>query len=139
MMPTIAYGQSVFVNCPFDDEYRPLFRAMIFTIECCGFTARCALEVDDAGETRAEKIIRLIRNSQFGVHDISRTELNDNGLPRFNMPYEFGVFTGLKHSGDKRQRKKALLVFDREPYRYQQFLSTLRDRTSEVMRTTPPL
>jgi hypothetical protein len=123
-MPAPIYRNSVFVNCPFDEDYKSLFRAMIFTIEYCGFTARCALEVDDAGETRVEKIIRLIRDSRLGVHDISRTQLS-NGLPRFNMPYEFGIFTGFKHAGDKRQQRKALLVFDREPFRYQQFLSDI--------------
>jgi hypothetical protein len=120
-----AYGKSVFVNCPFDADYRPMFRAMVFTIEFCGFTARCALEVDDAGESRLEKIIRLIRDSKFGIHDVSRTELNAHGLPRFNMPYEFGIFTGLKASADEKQSQKRILVLDREQYRYQQFLSDI--------------
>jgi hypothetical protein len=85
-----TYNNSVFINCPFDDDYRPLFRALVFAIEACGFAPRCALEVDDSGETRAEKLVRLIRASRYGIHDISRTELNPEGLPRFNMPYEFG-------------------------------------------------
>ena len=119
------YATSVFVNCPFDAEYLPLFRALIFTIEYCAFSARCALEVDDSGETRAEKIIRLIRGSRLGIHDISRTEANPAGLPRFNMPYEFGIFTGFRYGGSAKQRTKAILVLDREPYRYQQFLSDI--------------
>lgn len=86
---------------------------------------RCALEVDDSGETRAEKIIRLIRDSRFGIHDISRTELNAEGLPRFNMPYEFGMFIGFRYGGVKKQKRKAILVLDREPYRYQRYLSDI--------------
>ena len=120
-----TYNSSVFINCPFDDDYRPLFRALVFSIEACGFNARCAVEVDDAGETRAEKLIRLIRSSRFGIHDISRTELNSEGLPRFNMPYEFGLFVGLKHSRESRQNRKAVLVLDREKYRYQRILSDI--------------
>ena len=120
-----TYNSSVFINCPFDIEYRPLFRALVFTIEVCGFSPRCALEVEDSGETRAEKLIRLIRGSRLGIHDISRTELSPEGLPRFNMPYEFGVFVGLKHSAASIQRQKAVLVLDREPYRYQRFLSDI--------------
>ncbi len=122
------YDTSVFVNCPFDPEYRPLFRALIFTIKYCGFAARCALEVDDSGETRVEKIIRLVRDSRYGVHDISRTETNvvdGEALPRFNMPYKFGVFTGFKYAGAGRQRKKVILVLDTKPYRYQKFLSDI--------------
>jgi hypothetical protein len=120
-----TYSSSVFINCPFDLEYRPLFRALVFTIEACGFTPRCALEVEDSGETRAEKLVRLIRGSRLGIHDILRTELNPEGLPRFNMPYEFGMFVGLKHSTEPAQRRKAVLVLDREPYRYQRFLSDI--------------
>ena len=88
------YNSSVFINCPFDPEYQPLFRALVFTIAACNLWPRCALEVDDSGETRAEKLIRLIRESRYGIHDISRTEVNANQLPRFNMPYEFGLFVG---------------------------------------------
>jgi len=81
--------------------------------------------VDDSGETRAEKLIRLIRESRYGIHDISRTEVNANQLPRFNMPYEFGLFVGLKHSIEPQQRRKVVLVLDREPHRYHEFLSDI--------------
>jgi hypothetical protein len=120
-----TYNSSVFINCPFDPEYQPLFRALVFTIQACGLYARCALEVDDSGETRAEKLIRLIRGSRYGIHDISRTEVNVHKLPRFNMPYEFGMFVGLKHSTEPKQRKKVVLVLDREPHRYHEFLSDI--------------
>jgi hypothetical protein len=125
--PTAApnYVNNVFVNCPFDAEYLPLFRALIFAIEYCGFSARCALEVEDSGEVRVEKIIRLIRGSRLGIHDISRTESNAEGLPRFNMPYEFGLFTGFQRAGNAQQQQKAALVLDREQYRYQKFLSDI--------------
>ncbi|MDX1921224.1 MAG: hypothetical protein SFU25_10890 [Candidatus Caenarcaniphilales bacterium] len=39
------------------------------------------------------------------------------------MPYELGLFHGYKKSFP--QRKKKLLVLDKEPYRYQQFISDL--------------
>jgi hypothetical protein len=120
-----GYSESVFINCPFDVEYRPLFRALVFTLEACGFAPRCALEVDDGGEPRADKIIRLIRSSRLGIHDISRTEVNQELLPRFNMAYELGLFVGLRNSDDRRQRKKVALILDREPHRYQKYLSDI--------------
>ena len=120
-----TYANSVFVNCPFDAEYVPLFRALVFAIEFCGFQTRCALEADDSGETRAAKLLRVIGESRYGIHDISRTESNADGLPRFNMPYEFGLFVGFKAGGVAKQARKALLVLDREPYRYQKFLSDI--------------
>ena len=54
-----AYHQSVFINCPFDDDYKPLFQAMVFTVIRCGYLPRCAKEQDDSsgvderGEVRA--------------------------------------------------------------------------------------
>ena len=36
-----------------------------------GFVARCALEVDDASELRLDKIMRIIGQCAYGVHDIS--------------------------------------------------------------------
>lgn len=122
---TKASALAVFVNCPFDIEYQKLFRATVFTIFRCGFRARCALEVIDGGEVRIDKIIRIIRECPYGVHDISRTELNAAGLPRFNMPFELGLFLGAKRFGDRSQQTKKTLVMDTEPYRYQSYLSDI--------------
>lgn len=72
----MAYEDNVFVNCPFDSDYDPFFYGILFTIHDCGFVGRSALEIDDGGEARIEKIYGLIRDSKYGVHDISRTELD---------------------------------------------------------------
>ncbi len=120
------YADCVFINVPFDDEYEPLRDAIVFATFDCGFVPRCALEEDDSGNVRVEKIIQLIRESKFGIHDISRTELDSvNGLPRFNMPLELGLFLGAKKFGDSSQRSKNTIILDRERYRYQKFLSDL--------------
>jgi hypothetical protein len=37
-------ARSVFINCPFDPEYISHFDALVFTIVCCGFNPRSALE-----------------------------------------------------------------------------------------------
>lgn len=29
------YEDSVFVNCPFDSQYKPLFNAIVFTVILC--------------------------------------------------------------------------------------------------------
>ena len=87
------YERNIFLNCPFDAAYRPLFEALVFAIHDCGFQARCALEAEDSGEERIRKIKRIIRECRFGVHDISRVQLDPvNQLPRFNMPLELGLF-----------------------------------------------
>lgn len=119
-------ARSVFVNCPFDSDYKPLFDAIVFTATYCRFEARSALEVSDAGEFRLAKIIRLIAESRFSIHDISRIELDsESGLPRFNMPIELGIAIGAKHLGGRSIKDHLLLVLDSERYRYQMFASDL--------------
>ena len=119
------YSDSVFVNCPFDNEYIPILRAIIFTIYRCGFFPVTALAEDDGLDNRLSKIERLIERCKYGVHDISRTELNANGLPRFNMPFELGVFFGAKRFGDRIQKNKVAIILDRDRFRYMQFISDL--------------
>ena len=121
-----TYDESIFFNCPFDDAYKPIFEALVFAAFDCGYVPRCALEADDAGQVRVEKILSIIRGCRFGVHDISRTELDGaNALPRFNMPFELGLFVGAARFGARDQRRKICLVLDRERYRFQKFISDI--------------
>jgi len=130
--PTSEYLCSVFINCPFDEAYAPLLRAIVFTVVDCGFKPRCALETSDAGEVRIQKIYRVIEECGLGVHDLSRTQLDPGTqLPRFNMPLELGIFLGAKFLGDGEQRKKASLVFDERPNRYQMYLSDVAGQDIE--------
>lgn len=121
-----TYASNVFLNCPFDNEYLEVRNAIVFAILDCGFIPRCALEEDDSGIVRFDKIKRLIDISKYGIHDISRTELDNNtNLPRFNMPLELGVFIGASRFGDKQQKQKNCLILDSEPYRYRDFISDI--------------
>jgi hypothetical protein len=121
-----AYENNVFINCPFDDGYRPLFRALVFAVHACGMTARSALELDNGAEVRIDKITRIIGQCRHSIHDISRTELDHgSGLPRMNMPFELGLFLGAKRFGEAAHQTKTCIIFDRERYRYQQFLSDI--------------
>jgi hypothetical protein len=93
------FDRNVFINCPFDPVFAPMFEAIVFCIHALGFQARCALERLDSSQVRIQKIIQLIRMSRYSIHDLSRTELDDiHGLPRFNMPLELGIDLGCKHS-----------------------------------------
>jgi len=117
---------SVFINCPFDAEFDGLRNAMVFAVYDCGFRPRCALESANAHEYRFEKIKKMIKESRFGIHDISRTELDaTNNLPRFNMPLELGLFIGAMSYGSRSVKDKSLLILDREQYRYQKYISDI--------------
>lgn len=124
--PVEAYDQSVYINCPFDDEYRPLFEAVTFCIYDCGFQPRAALEIEDSSQVRIEKITSIIKACRYAVHDISRVELHaGTGLPRFNMPLELGLFLGAKCFGPPRQRQKACIILDTDRYRFAKYISDI--------------
>jgi len=66
------FNTNVFINCPFDDEYKPLLRPLLFTIVYLGKIPRIASERSDSGENRIDKICELISESHYGIHDLSR-------------------------------------------------------------------
>ena len=116
----------VFINCPFDSVYRPIFNAIIFSIYDLGFVARCALEEDDAADFRLSKIERIIEECKFAIHDLSAVTLDtETKLPRFNMPLELGLFLGCKRFGSEAQAKKRCVILDSDPYRYRMFISDI--------------
>jgi hypothetical protein len=125
-MQNQKYNENVFINCPFDRAYKPLFDAMIFAVYDCGFVARSALEEDDGSQIRVQKIYEIISNCRLGIHDLSRLKLDrSTKLPRFNMPLELGAFLGAKYFGSQEQKRKACLILDSEKYRYQKFISDI--------------
>lgn len=120
------YDRGVFINCPFDPAYRPLPEALVSTVLACGFVPRSALEIDDSGQIRLEKIASLIGNCRLGIHDISRTDTSSpGGLPRFNVPLELGGFLLVQRLGPPKQRRKRALILDSEPARYRNFISDI--------------
>lgn len=121
-----SFRQNVFINCPFDEPYSPIFNAIVFSVHDMGFRPRCALEASNAGQARLDKILDIIAQCKFSVHDLSRIELDKtSGLPRFNMPLELGLDLGCRRFGKGLQREKICLVLDSEPYRYQVFISDI--------------
>ena len=130
------FADSVFINCPFDQEYWPLFEAMVFCVVDCGFVPRCALEEPDSGEARVRRIHRLIETSRYSIHDISRVELTPD-LPRFNMPFELGLDLGCRSSGTASAKHKRCLILDSEPYRYQRLLSDIAGQDIRAHSNSP--
>lgn len=103
-----------------------MFEAIVFAVMDCGFIPRCALEGNDSGAVRIEKIMNIIGACQYGVHDISMVKLDKHtGLPRFNMPYELGLFIACKRYGTSYHDEKVCLILDTERYRYRNFLSDI--------------
>lgn len=123
----MTYETNVFINCPFDNAYNDFFDAALFAIYRCKFKPRCALEINDAGDQRIDKINKIIKECKIGIHDISRTELDEHSqLPRFNMPLELGLFLGAKKfSSAQKQKNKHTIIVDRQRHRYQMYISDI--------------
>lgn len=120
------FDRCVFVNCPFDSAYTPLLHAILFAIHDCGFDARSALEVTGGAEARLDKIVRIIRESRWSIHDISRVEAGPgNPLPRFNMPFECGLALGAQRFGTTRDKRRDFLILAGEPHQDKLTLSDL--------------
>jgi hypothetical protein len=104
---TVPFDNNVFVNCPFDASYCALVRPLLFTIIYLKLKPRIALERSDSGEPRIEKIFELIRESRYGIHDLSRIEASTVGeIFRLNMPFELGIDVGCRRFGRGRQRRR---------------------------------
>jgi len=72
-LPDGGFDRSVFVNCPFDDEFRPILEAILFCITDCDLFPRVSTERLDA-ENRLDKIVDLIVESRYSIHDLSRVK-----------------------------------------------------------------
>lgn len=136
-MVDAQYNDNVFINCPFDSDYRTNLHAIVFTVYSCSFKPVSALSEDNGADNRLQKIQTLIEKSRYGIHDISRTELNSEGFPRFNMPFEAGIFFGAKRFGDKDQKNKNALIFERKRFSYQNYLSDLSGIDTKAHENNP--
>ncbi len=126
-MPRIdpEFDRNVFLNWPYDQAYAPISEAIVFAIEDSGFHARSARERLDSSQVRLHKIVDLIRNTRFSIHDLSRTQLDETtDLPRFNMPLELGIDIGCK-AFSRVHARKSFLIFDSKPHRFHKYLSDI--------------
>jgi len=121
-----SFEKNVFINCPFDNDFRQLLLGVVFTVLYLGYTPRLSLERANSAENRIDKISELIKESKFGIHDLSRLVSTDSGeVYRMNMPFELGIDYGcLKFKGGK-WRKKKILMLEKERYRFQEAISDI--------------
>jgi hypothetical protein len=133
---SIKYESNVFINCPFDEAYKSMFDAILFAICSCNFIPRCALEYGDSSDIRIKKIIALIRDCKYAVHDLSRFH-GSSGLSRFNMPLELGIFVGCQEFGSTLHKQKRYLVLEDQPFQSLEFISDLRGQDLSAHRSNP--
>ena len=105
------YEKNVFINCPFDEEYETLLKSILLIISYLGYNPRIALESSDVSTTRLSKIVALIEESKYSIHDLSRLKSKrKNEFARLNMPFELGIDFGSKKFSNNHKTKKFLVL-----------------------------
>jgi hypothetical protein len=130
-VPSYPYDKSVFLNCPFDADYKPILDAVLFCIHDCGFVAQIALQ-DVGSQVRLVKIVALIRASRYSIHDLSRIE-----QPRLNMAFECGLCLGAQLFGNRAQQTKDMLILDAEEHRYKKTMSDVSGQDAKSHHNNP--
>lgn len=124
--PVADYDFNVFVNCPFDKQYVPLLRPLLFAVVYLGFKPRIATERSDAGESRLEKICGLVRESRYSIHDLSRLKsTKSEEFYRLNMPFELGIDYGARQYGPPFMGEKRCLILEKSDHDFKKALSDL--------------
>lgn len=118
-------SKKVFINCPFDNAFSPILQGIAFVVILCGFEPTLALQSSDSSETRIAKIIKLIKESNYSIHDLSRVRAEKKGdYFRLNMPFELGIdYATLAYNTSKKGKK--LLIFEGKAHEAKPALSDL--------------
>jgi hypothetical protein len=91
------FEKSVFINCPYDAAFAPLFHAIVLTVAARGFTPRSALETGATADPRIVRIANGLMTSKYSIHDLSRFQGEGvENHARFNMPLEVGMAMGVR-------------------------------------------
>ncbi len=66
---------SVFLNIPYDSAFENLYLAYIAGLSAFGLIPRATLEIPTS-QRRLERILKLIQECAYSIHDLSRVQLD---------------------------------------------------------------
>lgn len=114
-MPLQPDPRAVFLNIPYDEEFRDIYVAYIVGLFQLGLVPHIASEIP-GGERRLNRIFALIKSCRYSIHDLSRVEVSvaPSATPRFNMPLELGMTITW---AILRPKLHTWFVWESEPYR----------------------
>ncbi len=120
------FDRSVFINCPFDEAYEPILQAVAFCVVFMGFHPRLAPEEADNAKPRLKRILKLIKGSKYGIHDLSRSRPDPGTeFARLNMPFELGLDFACRAFARGRCASKAILVLEHDSHDSKRALSDI--------------
>ena len=103
------------------------------SLVCTGQTPRTVLGIPPSAD-RLRRILQLLGDCAFSLHDLSRVEVSSRGLPRFNMPFELGLAAALASRKGARHQFRLL---EARPNRLQRSLSDLNGYEAFIHRGRP--
>lgn len=87
---------------------------MVFCVVRSGMIPRLASETIESGSNRLEKILSLISECKYSIHDLSYAKAPKKGaLFRMNMPFELGLDMGRRRAPDPETEDKKFLILER--------------------------
>lgn len=128
-------SDKVFLNIPYDQKFENLFLAYVAGITAFGLVPRAMLEIPTSSR-RLEKILDLIGECRYSIHDISRLELDSHAprTPRFNMPFELGL--AVAYYRKVSSARHGWHVFESTPQRLLKSLSDLNGTDPHIHHST---
>jgi hypothetical protein len=89
-----AERYSAFLNIPYDGAFENLYLAYIAGLSAFGLIPHATLEIPTS-QRRLERILGLIQQCTYSIHDLSRVQLDAKAprVPRFNrstIPIGYG-------------------------------------------------
>lgn len=69
----MAFEDNIFINCPFDKEYKPILKILVFSSIYLGYKPLLSETINSA-DSRVEGIQDLISQAKYSIHDLSRME-----------------------------------------------------------------
>jgi hypothetical protein len=133
--PPLLDADAVFLNIPYDDEFKSLYVAYIVGLYQLKLVPHLTSEIT-GGARRLDRILSLIKSCRYSIHDLSRVEIDvaPHATPRFNMPLELGMtITWAALHPDRH----TWFVWESEPYRLQRSASDLNGTDPNIHHGTP--
>jgi hypothetical protein len=123
----MSFEKNVFVNCPFDQKFiDDLLKPMLFVIVKTGLKLRLSLKTADSGQNRLDKIVSIIKDCKYSIHDLSLVKSKKiDEYSRMNIPFELGIDYGFRSSGIAKFKDKKFLILESVQYDYMKALSDI--------------
>ena len=123
MPPQPIDPNAVFLNIPYDEQFAGLYVAYVVGLYQLDLVPHMASEIP-GGRRRLDRILSLIKNCRYSIHDLSRVEVSVTAaaVPRFNMPLELGIAIAWE---SVKPKAHTWSVWESERYRLQRSTSDL--------------